>query len=292
MEFRQLIFFKKAAELEHMTRAAEELGTSQPFLSKTISDLEEELGIPLFDHVGRSIRLNQYGKLFYRKVCRGLQEIEDGKRELQDLYVESEMQVRIVTNSSLYMPEILSRFRKYYPHIQLSQLSARRYRIIKMLQNDEVDFAICSPALMEDENFENKILIHETCNIIYPRGHWLSGKESITLQELKQEEFITATPGFAIRDQSDLFFKEVGVTPKYVIQSTDTYNIPEYVNQGLGIAFTPRSFLRRHKGAEMQNIDITFPKCEGDVTLTWKKDRYLNQSCQIFRDFIMKYFLK
>lgn len=290
MELRQLIYFKRVAELEHITRASEELDTSQPFLSKTISDLEDELGISLFDHIGRSIRLNQYGKLFYKRVCRGLQEFEDGKRELQDLYVESETQVRIVTNSSLYMPEILSRFHKYYPHIQLSQMSAKRHGIIEMLMKDDVDFAISSPELTEEECFENKILIHETCSIIYPKRHWLSGRKSVALQELVQENFITAPKGFALRDQSDLFFKEAGFRPTYVIQSTDTYNIPVFVDQGLGIAFTPQLFLKYHPEMKKQSIEITYPKCEGEVTLAWKKDRYLNQSCQIFRDFIIRYF--
>ncbi|MGN0130845.1 MAG: LysR family transcriptional regulator [Lachnospiraceae bacterium] len=287
---KQLVFFKKAAELEHITRAAEELDTTQPFLSKTISELEEELGVPLFDHVGRSIRLNSYGKMFYKRVCKGLQELEDGKRELQDVYVKSEMQVRIVTNSSLYLPEILSRFHTYYPHIQLKQASARRYRSIKMLQSNEVDFVICSPPLAEDKNFESQVLRHEICNIIYPKGHWLADRETVTLKELEQEAFITAPPGYAIRDQIDWHFECAGIVPNYMIESTDTYNIPNFVEQGLGIAFVPQFFLRNNKELEKQSIEVSEPRCAGEVTLTWKKDRYLNQSCQIFRDFIVKYF--
>lgn len=290
MEFRQLLFFKKVAELEHITRAAEELDTSQPFLSKTISDLEKELGVSLFDHVGRSICLNQYGRIFYQRVCRGLQEIENGKRELQDLYVQSELQLRIVTNSSLYMPEILSKFRQHYPKAQMNQISAGRNQMIKMLQSDEADFAISSPALTEDENFESRTLIHEICNIIYPKGHWLSQRENVTLLELKEESFITATPGFAIRDQADIFFAQAGFTPDYIIESTDTCNIPDFVKQGLGIAFSPQYFLKSSGILEKQNIEVTFPVCEGDVALTWKKNRYLNQTCQIFRDFIIRYF--
>lgn len=290
MEFRQLIFFKKAAELEHITKAAEELNTSQPFLSKTISALETELGVSLFDHAGRSIRLNQYGKLFYQKVCSGLQEIENGKREIQDLYVQAENQIHIITNSGLYMPEILSKFRQFYPHIQIRQISAPRHQMIKMLQSGHVDFAICSPALTEDESFENQVLLHETCDIIYPPSHWLNTRETITLTELANEFFITAPTGFAIRDQSDLFFKEAGFTPNYTIQSTDTYHIPAFVKQGFGIAFAPHFFLNYSPSLKKHSIKVTFPVCEGNVTLTWKKHRYLNQTCQIFQDFLSQYF--
>lgn len=65
MEWQQLEYFVTVAKLEHMTRAAEALAISQPALSRSISKLEEELGVPLFDRQGRSIMLNRYGELFY-----------------------------------------------------------------------------------------------------------------------------------------------------------------------------------------------------------------------------------
>ena len=68
MEMKHLIFFKTVAELEHMTKAAKQLDVAQPFISKTITELATELGVPLFDHVGRRIRLNSFGKLFYTRV--------------------------------------------------------------------------------------------------------------------------------------------------------------------------------------------------------------------------------
>ena len=68
MEIQQLQYFKTVAQLQHMTRAAEKLSISQPALSKSISNIEKELGIPLFDRQGRSIFLNRYGQLFLESV--------------------------------------------------------------------------------------------------------------------------------------------------------------------------------------------------------------------------------
>lgn len=64
MEIQQLEYFKVVAEMQHMTHAAERLNISQPALSKSISNIEQEIGVPLFDRQGRSISLNRYGKLF------------------------------------------------------------------------------------------------------------------------------------------------------------------------------------------------------------------------------------
>src|SRR5262249_17554782 len=77
--------FRIAGRLQHVPRAAEELGTSQPALSRALARLQDDLGIPLFERVGRSLRLTRYGELFLVRVERALAEIEEGRRELADL---------------------------------------------------------------------------------------------------------------------------------------------------------------------------------------------------------------
>ena len=64
MDLLQLNYFRTVAHLEHMTHAADELVIAQPALSQTIARLENELGVPLFDRLGRRIRLNLFGKAF------------------------------------------------------------------------------------------------------------------------------------------------------------------------------------------------------------------------------------
>jgi len=78
MELLQLKYFQTVARQEHMTRAAAELGIAQPALSQTISRLEAELGISLFERVGRGIRLSEFGKAYALRVERIFQELEEG----------------------------------------------------------------------------------------------------------------------------------------------------------------------------------------------------------------------
>ena len=104
MELKQLIYFKRAAEYQHMTRAADSLGVAQPFLSKAISALEEELGVELFDHVGRNIRLNQNGECFYKRVSELLSGLEDACKEVQRLNAFAQnANISIGSNVALYM---------------------------------------------------------------------------------------------------------------------------------------------------------------------------------------------
>lgn len=294
MEMKQLIFFQRTAELEHMTHAAEQLMVAQPFLSKTIASLEKELGVPLFDHVGRQIKLNDYGRAFYSRVQRIFQELEDAQKELDDMSYRKEQEISIVTNTSLYMPGLLYSFKEKLPEIQFHQRSDRRFRIMKMLYSGEADFAICSPPILDDPELETSILIHEVCPVIFPAGHWLENRKSVDLAELKYEPLISALPGYAIRDLAEEFFQSVNIKPNIIVESSDTSLIPNYIKNGFGIAFSPLSALLQNallQDKHIQYIEVSNPPCIGDVGLTWKKDRYMSRAGKQFLKFALEYFV-
>lgn len=84
MEFTQIKYFRKVAELQHVSRAAEELMITQPTLTKTIRNLENELEVPLLDHVGRNIELSEYGEIVLKYTDIILNAVNDMKAELED----------------------------------------------------------------------------------------------------------------------------------------------------------------------------------------------------------------
>src|SRR5579864_5072626 len=85
MELQQLDYFQTLAKTQHVTQAAEQLGITQPALSRAIGRLERDLGVSLFDHPGRSVKLNRYGRAYLAHVERALGAMEEGRRELADL---------------------------------------------------------------------------------------------------------------------------------------------------------------------------------------------------------------
>jgi transcriptional regulator, LysR family len=99
MNLLQLKYFLTVARCEHMTRAAEELHIAQPSLSKVISKLEEELGVLLFERVGRQIKLNHFGKAFLNRVERVFLELDNGKRELSDMSINESSYISIAANN-------------------------------------------------------------------------------------------------------------------------------------------------------------------------------------------------
>lgn len=147
MNWQHLIYFKKVAECEHLTRASEELYISVSALSKAISNLEEELGIVLFEKSGRNIHLNRYGQMFYNYVSRATSEIEDGIHFIQRAASVYTGDVHISTIFSVgtnYLPELLSSFKQDYPqiHIELSQKTTSQ--ILTELHENRIDLGFCS----------------------------------------------------------------------------------------------------------------------------------------------------
>ena len=90
MELMQLRYFQVVALNQHITRSAEQLNVSQPAISVVISRLESELGVPLFDRSGRSIVLNAYGEVFLSRVNRILLDIDNAKKEINEMKGEQE----------------------------------------------------------------------------------------------------------------------------------------------------------------------------------------------------------
>ena len=95
MDLHSLLYFKKVAELQHLTRAAEELRVAQPSLSRTIASLEADLGVKLFDRVGKGIVLNRNGAILLRHTNNALRELEDARAELSDQEAEGNRTVTI-----------------------------------------------------------------------------------------------------------------------------------------------------------------------------------------------------
>ena len=293
MEMKHLIFFKTVAELEHMTKAAKQLDVAQPFISKTITELETELGVPLFDHVGRRLRRNSLGKLFYTRVQAIFFELHDAKKELADLAKKREHSVSIITNASLYKCGLLSQLKKQIPDIDFHQTSARRDSLIQQLCTEEIDFAICAPLIPENDQISTISLIEETCPIIYPPGHWLDRHDTITLRELENEDFITALPGYGIRELADRFFSSTSIHPRLIIETSDTSSIPNYIKNGLGIAFSPLSPLLKdplYQNGYLRYIEVSDPPCITTIGLSWKKNRYLTHADKQFLEFTLAYF--
>ncbi len=291
MELLQLKYFQTVAGLEHMTKAAEELQIAQPSLSKTISRLEEDLGVPLFDRKNRQLRLNEYGKLFLDRVNRIFLELNEGKREIAERSEQGQSQITLAVSIPRVLPELLSSFLKQYPDIKFQQVLKSTTSMKSQLEKAEIDFCISSVPI-EGTDIVWEPLMTEEIYLIVPPEHRLSRREEIVLSEVKNDPFISMNTGFGFRNLTDAFCHEAGFIPNIAFEGDEPGVIGDLVRQGLGIAFIPEISWIHHTNPFPNKLRIIEPKCQRTIGLGWSKRRYLSDAAQQFRQYVTDYFSK
>lgn len=290
MELQQLEYFRVVAHLQHMTRAAETLNISQPALSKSIAQLEQEIGAPLFDRQGRSIVLNRYGQLMLRHAEHMLQEWDKAKQEIQDLVSPGHGEVTLGFIHTLGMeivPELMAEVRKLFPYLNFTFSQSTSLRLLRQLEAGEVDLCLTQPIQSTTVQVQWRKLWSEELYVIVPKNHHLATREGIRLAEIAGEPFISIRKGNSLRKIIDHFLQKAGVTPNVIFSGEEIHTVAGFVGAGHGVSFVPKI-----KGMSQYNI-VTIPvvdiKCERDIGLAVVEGRYLSPTTERFIDFIAEY---
>ncbi|WP_223068743.1 LysR family transcriptional regulator [Paenibacillus caui] len=290
MEWQQLEYFQTVARLQHMTTAARALSISQPALSRSISRLEKELGVPLFERSGRSIVLSKYGHLFLLRVNRMLAEYQEGIQELDDLLHPEHGEVSLGFLHTLgvqFVPGLIRTYRKDHPavHFQLHQNNTPN--LLNQLVSGEIDMCMAAPR-ETGQPLEWVELMSQELFVIVPRGHRLADSGPIHLKEIGDEPLISFKLGYGLRKIIDDLLREAGISPKISFEGEEVHTIAGLVAAGLGVAIIPQT-----KGIdpnEIAFVPVSFPSCSRTIGLAWHKERYLSRTAKQFREFVMEQF--
>lgn len=274
--------------MEHMTKAASKLNISQPALSKAINQLEDSIGIKLFNRKGREIQLNQYGKVLLEHIDRALLEIEEGERIVKELAGLEKGSITVSATFPHFFPTLMSDFLKEYPDVTIKQVQASSSKMKRLIQNNKIDFGLSTDPII-DEDIEWISLLDEEIFITAAESHHFAVRRSVSLRELEYERFIGLIPGYGFRDITDSFCHEAGIKLNYFIEVEDSAAIFDLVKKGYGISFAPEtSFLIKKTG--VVPIPIEFPKFERTIGIAYKKNHYFSKASNNFKQYIIDFF--
>ncbi|HXF67550.1 MAG TPA: transcriptional regulator CynR [Burkholderiales bacterium] len=234
MELRHLRYFLTVARHLSFTRAAAELRVTQPTLSHQIRQLEQSLGTPLFDRVGRRVRLTAPGKLFHQHVERALEALHAGTAalgELQGLMRGTLSIGAFQSFNSTLLPSILSEFSTAYPGIHVTVRQLATGDIEECLAKGEIDFGIAYMPPGSDRIVAEK-LFDEPLMLIVGEGHRLAGRREVHLSRLNGEPLALMTEEFPSRRLVESRFAAVGVRPDIRIEINSTDAILATVRHG------------------------------------------------------------
>lgn len=288
MELLQLKYFQIAANIQNFSKAAEELNISQPSLSMTISHLEDELGVKLFDRKGRNIELNQTGITFLSRVNMIFCELENAKKEISDIKIKESKRISLATTSPHLLSGILKEFFTQNGDITINQSCDTCNNLEKKLQTGDIDFCLTVPVIRGD-NIECKILKQDEIVLIVPEDHRLADKKSIKLSEVAKDTFIALDNSYNFRKITDSICQSAGFTPLNGFEVDDSV-MNDMLELKRGIALLPKYLIERpHAGKSgLKMLKIDYPNVEIQVGLSWCKHKYFSDSAKKFRDFFLE----
>ena len=291
MEIQQLQYFQTLAKLQHMTRAAEMLMISQPALSKSISNIEKDLGVPLFNREGRSIYLNRFGEHFLKSVNIILDEYEKVKDEFEDITRPGHGVVSfgfIHTLGMEVVPELMADSQRKYPNMQVTLTQSTSSSLLRKLEEGAIDLCLSQKIKSQKIEVETIELWQEELFVIVPTTHPLAVREEIRLEEIKDDQFISIKSGNSLRQVVDQFFEQIGIEKNSTFAGEEMHTIAGFVGAGLGVSLIPNI-----KGLDNYNVKklrVSYPECKRSIGVSGAKNRYLSPSATEFKKYLIEYF--
>ncbi len=233
---RQLQVFESVALCEGYTRAAKELHLSQPAVSMQIKQLEGQIGLPLFERLGKKIYLTEAGKEFYnhaRAISRELAEAEEMLESMKGLG-GGRLTVSVASTANYFATRLLAAFAKAHEGVTISLDVTNRRGLLDQLENNETDLVIMGQP-PEELDLVTEAFMENPLVVIAPPHHPLTGQNNIPFERLQQETFVVREPDSGTRIAMERFFAEHGLTLTTGMEMTSNEAIKQAVEAGLGL---------------------------------------------------------
>lgn len=283
----QLKYFLVAARREHLGHAADELGLSQPALSRSISRLEEEYGVRLFDRGGRRIRLNAAGRTLLGHFERVLAELEDAHRKLQESRTEVRNTISIgflATFGVRLIPDLIRTFKQTEQAAQFRLLQGPYPLLFEQLLAGEMDFCLVSPRF-RDSSLDWRPLFEEELVVIVPRSHRLAARDEIDLREVAKEPMVALKHGYGLRQVLEDLTRQAGFVPKIAFEGEEVATLHGLVGAGFGVALSPKGSVSNTE--LVVSLPVRDPVCRRVIGLSWRHNRYMSAKAARFRDHVI-----
>ena len=240
MTFRQLETFLAVARAKSFTRAGEALHVSQSTLSQHVLELERELGVRLFDRLGRAVTLTEAGRLLEEQATRIAAAVAGARRTIDELkgLERGSLVIGASTTPGIYvLPSVIGTFRRRYPGIDVSLRIGNSRVIEERIRADEADLGVVGGHILgAKEQCLAAGLLDELLLIVPPRHPWTKRRE-VAPRELADVPVLMREQGSATRLVTERALREAGVKVTTAMELDHIEAIKQAVIAGLGVAF-------------------------------------------------------
>ncbi len=282
MELLQLRYFLVTAKYQHMTKAAEALKIAQPALSQSIKRLETELGASLFDREKRGIRLNETGRFLERQLIPILNVLDELPSAVQEKATQQvhTIQLNILAASRL-VTDCIIEYKTQHPEVT--------FRLHQKMDVAQEDLRISTIFPGEVLPEHSRLILKETFYLAVPANSSYASSESIRLEDVKEEGFISLTDNRPMRRICDRFCLESGFAPHTVGESDNPETVRNLIAAGLGVGFWPEYSWGLLSNPKVTLLPIRQPICERDIILTMRPSEKNKAVLEDFCRYLLEY---
>lgn len=273
MELRQLTYFVTVAEELHFERAARRLSMTQPPLSQSIKQLEEEIGVKLFERSHRRIRLTRAGEAFLeeaRRVMRATDHAVERARRV-DRGEWGRLTIGFVGSATYdVLPRVIRIFREDYPNVAIETWELSTPMQIDALRQKQIDLGVLRPPV-DDPAVQSETVYSTSSVLAVPHKHWITESHSIAWKDLAEEPFVLLSP-----KTWDWYYREVlacadraGFKPLVLQEAMEFQTVIGLVAAGMGVAVVPRSAANLHTDVIYKELRDDIP--QADMAVGWRR---------------------
>ncbi|HET7627234.1 MAG TPA: LysR family transcriptional regulator [Bacillales bacterium] len=294
MELRQIKYFIEVAKMEHVTAAAVNLHVAQSAVSRQIANLEEELNVKLFQRDGRNVKLTPVGKVFLEHVELALLEIDHAVEKIHEFLNPETGVIRIGFPNSLSantLPVVISSFRHQYPNISLQVQQGSLKYLLAAVQKGSLNVAFVTPVPMNEKDVTGKIFFTENMVALLPRDHLYAERESIRLDELRNDPFVLFRTGLR-RNLILHACQQSGFEPEIAFEGEDIDTIKNLIAAGIGVGLLPETTVSQNIPRDTMTVRVSEPNINRTVGVIVSKNRAMSPSERLLVDFLNDFYEK
>ena len=277
LTFHQLRLLLAVSREGSVSRAAQRLHLTQPTLSTQLRQLAEQVGLPLFERVGRKLHLTAAGHAVLDTAQRVEQELESLDETLAELRgdVVGRLRLAVVSTAETFIPRLLGDFRRERPAVEVSLVVLNRDAVIRRLTDNLDDLYIMSrppqaPPVVATPFLSNPLVV------VAAAEHPLAGRDTLAIETLAAEEFVLREPGSGTRQAAEQFFAAHGLALRPRLELGSNEAVKQAVAGGLGL-----SLLSAHALAHAVDEGIAVLRVQGTPLPTqWHPQRLFGQRAQ------------
>ena len=289
ISLRQLKVFEAVARHLNYTRAAEEFFLTQPAVSMQVKQLEEQLGLALFEQLGKRIHLTEAGKevlAYARTITQQLDEMETVLNRMKGMQ-GGRLRISVATTANYFIPNLLGSFARRYPEVTVSLDVTNREALLKQLMDNSVELVIMgqppSELNLDAVRFKTNPLV-----IVAPPNHPLAHTHHISLERLHDAIFLVREPGSGTRIAMERFFSERGIRIRTGMEVGSNEAIKQSVQAGLGLGLLSRDTLELE--LHLKRL-VILDVAEFPILRNWyvvqRKGKRLSPVAQAFKEFVV-----